>query len=820
MLKNVDALQNAAQTYAVTLTSREDKYEGSKETQPEKSRKLKHNDTYYKLQNKHLSLMNAEALEKKCLDGEGVTIAVIDSGVTPKHQDLDYSRILDGYDYDNSAEMKADALIDNDGHGTAVTGILTAKADNSIGVAGLLSKAKVVPLKVTPKKNDDNSSKLVAQAITDAVDKYQVDVITTSLEVKDTEELAAAVKHAAEQNVLITGAAGNSSKAANNGADPYVYPASYDEVISVGAVDLNKKVRSTSQKNDKVFVTAPGEKMAVLDLSWNKRCKLADGTSYASPMVAALAVAAKQYNKDITLAEFKELLQNTSQDAGAEGYDNSYGYGIVDYAAFIRALYNITVEYTVSLNQTELELKKGETSALTAAVTPEDAENTEVVWSSSDESVVTVNDQGVVTAVAPGSATVTASCAGDETVTAECEITVKKYAAPQPPQSESLPTDGTPADGTWTGSAACSGFGYSVTLKAEFKDGKLTDLKDFALVNNDDEDNEDFAYMAWNTLRGRLLSASGGSVDTVSGATHSSSAILAAYRAAYAQAVSAASSDTKPAKVTLSNKELNLSAGETALLTVSVEPENADNKKVNWKSSDEAVATVDASGTVTAVSPGSATITVTSEVSENVYDECKVTVMESAPSGIESETEPQTETTAKTQTITAKNHTKALGDKAFSLGAKAKTALSYKSSDTKVAKVDQNGKVTIKGVGTANITITATGTDEYTSAKKTVTITVNPKGVSLKKVAAGKKQIAVNWKENKAVNGYQIQYSTDKKFKKDVKSVKISKNKTVNTTVKKLKAKKKYYVRIRTFKKVGKKTYNSSWSKVMNVTVK
>ena len=81
-----------------------------------------------------------------------------------------------------------------------------------------------------------------------------------------------------------------------NGEDPYVYPAAYDEVLSVGAVGLNGTVRSTSQKNDKVLVTAPGEGIAVLDLSRNDRCKLAEGTSYASPLAAAMAVAAKQHD--------------------------------------------------------------------------------------------------------------------------------------------------------------------------------------------------------------------------------------------------------------------------------------------------------------------------------------------------------------------------------------------------------------------------------------------------------------------------------------------------------------------------------------------
>ena len=95
-----------------------------------------------------------------------------------------------------------------------------------------------------------------------------------------------------------------------------------------------------------------------------------------------------------------------------------------------------------------------------------------------------------------------------------------------------------------------------------------------------------------------------------------------------------------------------------------------------------------------------------------------------------------------------------------------------------------------------------------------------PKSAKIKKVKAAKKAIAVEWKKVSGVNGYEIQVATDKKFKKNKKTVTIKKQKTTKTTVKKLKAKKKYYVRIRTYKIVnGKKVY-SSWSKVKSVKTK
>ena len=102
-------------------------------------------------------------------------------------------------------------------------------------------------------------------------------------------------------------------------------------------------------------------------------------------------------------------------------------------------------------------------------------------------------------------------------------------------------------------------------------------------------------------------------------------------------------------------------------------------------------------------------------------------------------------------------------------------------------------------------------------AKNTVS---KPKSAKFKKVKSAKKAISVEWKKVRGVKGYQVQVATDKKFKKNKKTVNIKRQKTTKTTVKKLKAKKKYYVRVRTYKIVnGKKVY-SSWSKVKSVKTK
>ena len=130
-----------------------------------------------------------------------------------------------------------------------------------------------------------------------------------------------------------------------------------------------------------------------------------------------------------------------------------------------------------------------------------------------------------------------------------------------------------------------------------------------------------------------------------------------------------------------------------------------------------------------------------------------------------------------------------------------------------------NAKACLNGCGAANPNYVA-------PVQHTTTPTIltkpeaNLKSASIKKVKAAKKAILVTWKKVGGVKGYQVQVATDKKFKKNKKTVNIKKQKTTKTTVKKLKAKKKYYVRMRTYKTVnGKKVY-SAWSKVKSLKTK
>jgi GNAT superfamily N-acetyltransferase len=122
---------------------------------------------------------------------------------------------------------------------------------------------------------------------------------------------------------------------------------------------------------------------------------------------------------------------------------------------------------------------------------------------------------------------------------------------------------------------------------------------------------------------------------------------------------------------------------------------------------------------------------------------------------------------AKNQTITATaSYKKSETSKAFKLNAKTNGngKLTYTTSNKAVATVDAAGKVTVKGPGVAKITVKAAATTDYKAASKTVTVTVAPKKQSISLVNKIKKQLTIKWKKNTKASGYQVVYSTNKKF--------------------------------------------------------
>ena len=229
---------------------------------------------------------------------------------------------------------------------------------------------------------------------------------------------------------------------------------------------------------------------------------------------------------------------------------------------------------------------------------------------------------------------------------------------------------------------------------------------------------------------------------------------------------------------------------------------------ISYKSSNEKIATVSAKGIIKGKSVGKVEITVTAastDFSKSVSKTVTVNIIKGA------------------NKITASNRTLNYSAKAQSINLNAKASggkITYKSNNSKV-KVTSTGKVTIpaKFTGVVKITITAAGNSNYKKGTKTITITV-PTKTTLSSVSnSASKKMKVTWKKNTSVTGYQIQYSLKSSFASP-KTVTISKNSQIATTISNLMKGKKYYVRIRSYKTVSGKKYYSAWSAAKATTIK
>ncbi len=152
---------------------------------------------------------------------------------------------------------------------------------------------------------------------------------------------------------------------------------------------------------------------------------------------------------------------------------------------------------------------------------------------------------------------------------------------------------------------------------------------------------------------------------------------------------------------------------------------------------------------------------------------------------------------------------------------KGNGVLTFASSDKKVVTVDKNGKIKAKGYGEAVITITAAETDTYNAAVAEVRVEVVPKAITLTSLVCNKHgKFTVKWKKLSGIDGFEIQYSKDKHFKKGVRVKPVKNGKAKSAVVKKQKAKTRIYVKIRVYKTVDGVKYYSAWSKAKSVRIK
>jgi major intracellular serine protease len=243
--------------------------------------------------------------------GKGITIAILDTGCDITHPDLS-ERIIGGRNFTNDDDGNPDEYNDYNGHGTHVAGTIAA-VENNNGVIGVAPEAGLLILKVLD-KNGSGQYDWIINGINYAVDQ-KADIISMSLGGSaDVPELHKAIQNAIANQILVVCAAGNEGDG-NDFSDEFSYPASYNEVISVGASSLQRRSSEFSNSNNEVDLVAPGEE--ILSTYLNGTYAKLSGTSMATPHVSgALAlikdIVNKSYERSLTEPElYAQLIKRT-----------------------------------------------------------------------------------------------------------------------------------------------------------------------------------------------------------------------------------------------------------------------------------------------------------------------------------------------------------------------------------------------------------------------------------------------------------------------------------------------------------------------------
>ena len=314
-------------------------------------------------------------------NGENVVVAVIDEGVDFSHEDLQ-GNILNGYTVGNpngyGAPQNNDATISGSkGHGVACAGIIAAK-DNNIGIKGIAYGAKILPVNIVPNTVDPPfyygfaSNLEIAKAINWAWKR--ADVLSCSWGGGSfSSEIVEAIDSARtfgrnSKGSLVIFASGNSYPYHSNVS----FPADVSGVVTVGAIDKNGVIWNYSQRGPEMNLVAPSgnvnlsgdvvttDRMGILGyntlISNGNYTDKFGGTSAACPQVAGVAALLLSANNNLTELQVVEILNTTARDLGVVGFDNTYGYGLVDaYAAVVEAcLYEHRITGDTNVNTCQI----------------------------------------------------------------------------------------------------------------------------------------------------------------------------------------------------------------------------------------------------------------------------------------------------------------------------------------------------------------------------------------------------------------------------------------------------------------------------------
>jgi major intracellular serine protease len=243
--------------------------------------------------------------------GKGITVAILDTGCDITHPDLS-ERIIGGRNFTDDDNRNPDLYTDYNGHGTHVAGTIAAVQNNN-GVIGVAPEANLLILKVL-NKNGSGQYDWIINGINYAVEQ-KVAIISMSLGgSEDVPELHQAIQNAIANQILVVCAAGNEGDGQES-SDEFSYPGSYNEVISVGAINLKRRSSEFSNSNNEVDLVAPGEE--ILSTYINGQYARLSGTSMATPHISgALAlikdVANKNFERNLTEPElYAQLIKRT-----------------------------------------------------------------------------------------------------------------------------------------------------------------------------------------------------------------------------------------------------------------------------------------------------------------------------------------------------------------------------------------------------------------------------------------------------------------------------------------------------------------------------
>jgi type VII secretion-associated serine protease mycosin len=264
-----------------------------------------------------LHIPQAQAISQ----GEGVVVAVVDTGVDGRHPDL-AANVLPGTDL-VTPPASADGRVDNDGHGTGMAGLIAAHG----GVLGIAPKARILPVRVSAGLLDFGSSAPAAEGIDWAVDHGAKVINLSWTQSTATSDVTRAVQRALASNVVVVAGAGNTSSSRQVG-----FPANLPGVLAVAGIDRNGNHAAVSVSGAEVVLAAPAVDILSTDLRVSGRTgyALSDGTSDATAIVSGVVALVRSRFPNISAAEVVHRLTATAIDRGPPGRDSDYGYGIVD----------------------------------------------------------------------------------------------------------------------------------------------------------------------------------------------------------------------------------------------------------------------------------------------------------------------------------------------------------------------------------------------------------------------------------------------------------------------------------------------------------